>query len=110
MNDMMIDEATVDVSIPFSLPTLIERVVENKFDQPVESCSHCLSHSGIVNAPVEFVSVSDQSGKEFGSVLLPVSRFPVRPAMASAQIWLPGQHAPPDRGVPRYILMNVFLI
>ena len=110
MNDMMIDEATVDVSIPFSLPTLIERVVENKFDQPVESCSHCLSHSGIVNAPVSFVSVSDQSGKEFGSVLLPVSRFPVRPAMASAQIWLPGQHAPPDRGVPRYILMNVFLI
>jgi hypothetical protein len=110
MNDMMIDEATVDVSIPFSRPALCEEGVENKFDQSVESCSHCLSHSGIVNAPVSFVSVSDQSGKEFGAVLLPVSRFPVRPAMASAQIWLPGQHAPPDRGVPRHILISVFLI
>lgn len=109
-NEMMIDAVTVDMSIRFSPPALTEEAVANKFDQPVESCAHCLSHSGIANAPVLFVSVSDQSGNEIGSVLLPVPRFLLRPAIALAQIGLPREHAPPDSSAPRHILISVFLI
>ncbi len=109
MNDMVIDAAIVDMPIPFSPPAFAEEALANKFDQPVESCAHCLDHSGIVNARVSFVSVSDQSGKEMGSVLLPVLRFLLRPASAQAQIGLPREHAPPD-SAPRHILISVFLI
>jgi hypothetical protein len=110
VNDMVIDAATVDMFIPLSPPAFTEEAVTNKFDQPVGACPHCLGHSGIVNAPVSSVSVPDQSGKETGSVLLPVSRFPIRPAIALAQIGLPREHAPPGSGAPRYILISVFLI
>jgi hypothetical protein len=110
MNDMVIEAAAVDMSIPFSLPAFTEEAVANKFDQPVESCAHCLGHSSIVNVPVSFVSVLDQSGKEISSVLLPVSRFLIRPAIALAQIGLPREHAPPGTSAPRYILVSVFLI
>jgi len=109
-NDMKIDAATVDMFTPVFPPAFTEEAVTNKFDQPVGSCPHCLGHSGIVNAPVSSVSVPDQSGKETGSVLLPVSRFPIRPAIALAQIGLPREHAPPGSGAPRYILISVFLI
>ena len=105
-NEVIIDATTVDMSIP--LPAFGEEAVANKFDQPVESCTHCLNHSGIVNAPISFVRVSDQSGSEIGSVLLPVSRFLIRPA--TAQIGLPREHAPPGIGASRYILISVFLI
>ena len=110
MNEMIIDATTVDKSITISLPAFGEEAVANKFDQPVESCTHCLNHSGIVNAPVSFVSVADQSGKEIGSVLLPVSRFLIRLAIAPAQIGLPREHAPPGMRASRYILISVFLI
>ncbi len=109
-NDMKIDAVTVDMFIPVSPPAFTEEAVANKFDQPVESCAHCLGHSGIVNAPVSFVSVSDQSGKEIGSVLLAVPRFLIRPAIALAQIGLPREHAPPGSSAPRHILISVFLI
>jgi hypothetical protein len=110
VNDMVIDAATVDMSIPFPRLAFGEESRANRFDQPVESCAHCLGHSGDVSAPVSSVSVPDQSGKETGSVLLPVSRFPIRPAIALAQIGLPREHAPPGSGAPRYILISVFLI
>jgi hypothetical protein len=110
MDDKAIDGATVDMSITFSPTAFIEEAVANKSDQPVESCAHCLGHSGIVNAPVSFVSVSDQSGKKIVSVLMPVSRFLIRPAIALAQIGLPREHAPPDSSGPRHILISVFLI
>jgi hypothetical protein len=109
-NDMKIDAATVDMFIPVSPHAFTEEVVTNKFDQPVGSCPHCLGHSGIVNGPVSFVSVSDQSGKEIASVLLPVSTFLNRPAIALAQIGLPRKHAPPGSSAPRHILISVFLI
>jgi 3-oxoacyl-[acyl-carrier-protein] synthase III len=110
INDTTIDAATIDMSIPFSPPAFSEDVVANKFDQPIESCAHCFGHSGVANAPVSSVSVSDHSGKEIGSVLLPGSRFNVRPAIALAQIGLPREHAPPGSSTPRHILINVFLI
>src|SRR5712692_8815533 len=48
MNDMKIDAATVNVSIPFSAPHASDAAV-SKFDQPVEPCAHCVGHSGIAN-------------------------------------------------------------
>jgi hypothetical protein len=110
MNDMEIDAATVDLSILFSPPAFTEQTVANKLDQPVESCVHCLGHSGIANAPVSFVSGSNESGREIASVLSPVSKFLNRPAIAPAQIGLPEEHAPPGRSAPRHILISVFLI
>jgi hypothetical protein len=110
MNDMEIDAPTVDLSILFSPPAFTEQSVANKLAQPVESCAHCLGHSGIVNAPVSFVSGSNESGKEIESVLLSVSKFLNRPAIAPAQLGLPGKHAPPGSSAPRHILISVFLI
>ena len=110
VNDMMIDAATVDMFIPFSPPAFTEEAVANEFDQPVGSCAHCLGHSGIVNAPVSFVSVSDQSGKDVGSALLPVSSFLAPAAITVAQNGLPREHAPPGMSTPRHILISVFLI
>ena len=110
LNDTMIDLPTVDMSARFSPPALSEQPIANKVDQPVKSCAHCLGHSGILNAPLSFLSVSDPSGKEIGSVLLPVSRFLIRPATAPAEIGLPREHAPPGTSAPRYILISVFKI
>ena len=110
MNDMEIDAATVDLFIPFSQPAFTEQAVANKLDQPVESCAHCLGHSGIANAPVSFVGLSHHSGKEIGPVLLPVPGFLIRPAVAVAQILLPREHAPPGMSAPRHILISVFQI
>src|SRR5882724_1957881 len=55
MNDMAVDGAASDMGIQISFPALGEGVVENKVDQPVESCAHCVGHSGVANAPVPFV-------------------------------------------------------
>ena len=110
LNDVAIDATTVDMSVAFSPHVLNEGAAVRRFNQPVESCPHCLGHSGIVNAPVSFVRVSDPSGKEIGSVLLPVLRFLIRPAIAPAQIGLLREHAPPGTSAPRYILTGVFLI
>jgi hypothetical protein len=110
MIDMTIGAATVDVSTPLLQPAFSEPGVANKFDQPFESCAHCVSHSGVSNAPVSFVSVSGQSGKDVGPVLLPVSRFLVRPPLTLAQVGIPKEHAPPGTSAPRHILISVFLI
>ncbi len=102
MNDIM-------MFIPFSPPAFTEQAAENTFDQPVESCAHCLGHSALANATVPVVSA--QSGKEIGrSVLLPASGFHVRLAIALAQIGLPREHAPPASSGPRHILISVFQI
>jgi len=110
MNDMKIDAANVDVSTPLLPPAFSEPGVANKLDQPFESCAHCVGHSGVANAPVSFVSVSGQSGKDVGPVLLPVSRFLVRTPLTPAQVGIPREHAPPGTNAPRHILISVFLI
>ena len=99
----LIDDAT-------QLSNSEEFVATNKLELPVESCTHCMSHSGVPNAPISSVSVADQSNKDFGSVPLPVSKFLVRPSTTLAQIGLPREHAPPGTNAPRYILISVFLI
>ena len=82
----------------------------NKNEKPLETCTHCLSHSGIFNAPMSSVSVPDQSNKDLGSVPLPVLRFLVPAASTLPQIGPPRDHAPPGSSAPRYLLINVFLI
>jgi hypothetical protein len=114
MQDMVMDDAdfppvsSIDEAAQFSNSE--ELVPTNKLEAPVESCTHCMSHSGVPNAPISSVSVADRSNKDFGSVPLPVSRFLVRPSMTLARIGLPKEHAPPGGTAPRYILISVFLI
>jgi hypothetical protein len=110
MNDMTIGAATIDMSTTLLPPAFSEPGVANKFAQPFESCAHCMGHSGVANAPVSLVSVSGQSGKDVGPVLLPVSRFLVRPPLTLAQVGIPREHAPPGTSAPRHILISVFLI
>jgi hypothetical protein len=113
MHSMPVDDVAIDAtptSDSLSSTVISDEAPGNRFDQPVESCAHCMSHSSVPNAPVSFVSAPDQSKKDFGSVTSPVSSFLVRPAMTPAQIGLPREHAPPGMSTPRHILINVFLI
>ena len=110
VDDIAIGAATVDKSIPSSRLAFGDQAVANKLDQPVESCQHCLGHSGIVNAPMSSVSVPNRSNTDIGPVPLHVAGSHARPAMTLAQVGLPRDHAPPDGGAPRHILINVFLI
>jgi hypothetical protein len=87
-----------------------ELLPANLVEEPVGACPHCLSHSGVQNAPISSASAPDESNKHFAPIQLPVSRFVVRPAMTLAQIGLPSEHGPPGNGPPRHILLNVFLI
>jgi hypothetical protein len=113
MQDMVMNDADVP---PLSTIGAVqvsnseELTPTNKLELPIEACTHCMSHSGVRNAPISSLSVADQSNKDFGSVPLPVLRFLVRPPMTLAQIGLPGEHAPPGTSTPRHIIINVFLI
>lgn len=110
MNDTTRGATIADMSEPV-YPSVPNRDSGgNKFDQPSEACGHCVSHSGVANAPVSFVRGSGQSGKDIASVLSPVSRFLVRPPLTIAQVGLAREHAPPGTSVPRNILVSVFLI
>ncbi len=104
------DSAMKGMSARSYLRVADDDALANKVEKPVETCTHCLSHSGILNAPVSSASIPDQSNKDLGSVLLPVSRFLVLIATTLAQIGLQREHAPPSSSVPRHILINVFLI
>jgi hypothetical protein len=115
MPGMTMDDADVSPSTLASdespvASTSEELAPANKVELPVDACTHCMSHSGIQNAPVSSVSVPDQSNKNLGSVLLPVSRFLAKPAMTLTQVGLPREHAPPGSSAPRYVLISVFLI
>ena len=100
----------MDLMSTTSSPLVEDYAYAARVEQPVETCSHCLSHSGILNAPLSSVSVPDQSNRDLGSLLLPVSRFVVRPAVTVAQSGLPDEHAPPGNRAARHILISVFLI
>ena len=110
MSDMTMGAAIADISKPVYQPVPNRVSGANKFAQPSEACGHCVSHSGGANAPVSFVRVSGQSGKDVASVLSPVSRFLVRPPLTIAQVGLPGEHAPPGTSVPKNVLISIFLI
>jgi hypothetical protein len=111
MDDMpMEDTATVEVPNPFAPPVVDEEVLAGRFEQPVESCAHCMLHSGLSNGPTSFVTVANESRNAVDSVPLPVSSFlaPSRPTLN--QNGSPKEHAPPGTSAPRHILISVFLI
>jgi hypothetical protein len=110
MDHMATSGGGMDLTSTTSSPLTEDYAWAGKVEQPVETCGHCLSHSGILNAPLSSVSVPDQSNRDLGSVLLPVSRFVVRSAMTVAPSGLPGEHGPPGSSAARHILISVFLI
>jgi hypothetical protein len=79
-------------------------------EQPVAPCPHCLSHSGLPNAPVSSVNVPDESRKAVDSVPLPISSLLAAAPITVASNGLPREHAPPGTSAPRHILNSVFLI
>lgn len=79
-------------------------------EQLFETCAHCLSHSGILNGRASFLSAADQSSKDSGSVLLPVSKLFSASSITLLHTGLPMKHAPPGNRTPRHILISVFLI
>lgn len=115
MEGMMMDDADIPPS-SFTiddktlLSTSDELVPANKLVLPNDGCTHCMSHSGIQNAPVSSLSAPDQSNKDIGSARLPVSRLLAPTAMRLARIGLPKEHAPPGSRAPLHILISVFLI
>jgi hypothetical protein len=104
------DMTSADMSTPFLQPVVDEEAVAKAFEQSVELCAHCLIYSDPLNAPVPFVSIPDQSGKAVWSILLPVSRCLIRPAIALAQIGLARGNTPLGTRASRHILISVFLI
>lgn len=110
MDDAGVPPPSLAINEVPRLSTSEELVPVNSLELPIGACTHCMSHSGLQNAPISSVSVPDQSNRNIAAVPLPVSRFPARPAMTLAQIGLPREHAPPGNSAPRHILLNVFLI
>jgi hypothetical protein len=111
INDTGSDSSAMKIMPAMSyLPVAEDAALANKVEPPIETCTHCLSHSGVLNALVSSVSVPDQSHKDFGSLRLPLSKLLVRAATTLAQIGLPKEHAPPVSSAPRHILISVFLI
>ena len=108
--DDMDDTAAVEESNPFTPPVVDEEVLAGSFDRPVEVCWHCMSHSGILNAPASVVTVQDESRKTVDSVPLPVSSFLVPSLTTVTMNGSPREHAPPGTSAPRHLLINVFLI
>ena len=111
-DDMAMDEDSMPMhDMAETSPSRVtdDDALASKFEQPFETCTHCLSHSWILNAPLSSVSAADQSRKDLGSVSGPVSRFLVRSAIIASQSGLPREHAPPV-STPRHILISVFLI
>jgi hypothetical protein len=110
MDNMAIDDTgAVEESNPFT-PVVDEKVLAGSFDRPVEACWHCMSHSGILNAPASVVTGPDESRKTVDSVALPVSSFLVPSLTTVAMNGSPREHAPPGTSAPRHILISVFLI
>lgn len=111
MDDMAIDDtAAVEESNLLTPPAVDEEVLAGSFDRPVEACWHCMSHSGILNAPASVVTVQDESRNTVDSVPLPVSSFLASSLTAVKQNGSPREHSPPGTSAPRHILISVFLI
>ena len=111
MPDRGTDSSTMKGMFAMSyLPVADNESLANRIGQPMEPCPHCLSHSGILNAPISSLSLPDQSSKDLGLVPLLVSRLLVPATATLAQIGSPREHAPPGSSAPRHILINVFLI
>ncbi len=110
MDHVAMSGGDIDLMPATSSQLAEDYALAGRVEQPVETCSHCLSHSGILNAPLSSVSTPDQSNRDLCPILLPISRFRVRSAVTVAQNGLPDEHAPPGSSAARHILISVFLI
>ena len=111
MNNMAMDDTVAaEVPNPFAPPVVDEEVLASRFEQPVESCAHCMIHSGLSNGPASFVTAPDESRKAVDSVPLPVSSFLASSLTTVSRNGSPREHAPPGPRAPRHILISVFLI
>jgi hypothetical protein len=108
MDDMQMGSVTVETTWPASSLS-DETITLDKLDEPIGSCAHCLSHSGLANAPVSFVTGTDQSTQTVPCPA-PVPSFQLPSQVNRLNHGLPGQHAPPGASASRYLLINVFLI
>lgn len=84
------------------------RVGAEQFDQSGQSCTHCFNHSrpGEVLSAVAFTY---HPGKQLSFVPLSPVKHLAAPLVFS-HAHLPRDHAPPGTRLPRYLVMNVFLI
>jgi hypothetical protein len=111
MDGMVMDETpTNDLSAPFSTRSFYAATLNDPLQQPVQPCPHCLSHSGLLNAPVSSVKAPDESRKAVDTAPLPASTFLTPSVITVPSNGLPEEHAPPGTSAPRHILNNVFLI
>jgi hypothetical protein len=111
MDGMVMGEmVTEDMSTPPSTSNPSTGTLDNALQQPVEPCPHCLSHSGLPNAAVSSMSVTDESRKAVDSVPLAASTVFAPVPITVTSNGLPREHAPPATSAPRHILNSVFLI
>lgn len=110
MGDETLPSPSSETNEEFLPSTSEELAPANKLAPPIDACTHCMTHSGVQNAPVTSVSIPNQSNRYLGSVPLLVSGFLGRPSLSLAQIGLPREHAPPGGSAPRHILISIFQI
>jgi hypothetical protein len=110
MDGMVMSETSTDDTSGPSSSGNYARTLDDALEQPVESCPHCMSHSGFPNAPVSSVKAHDESRKAVNTEPLPASSFLALPVTTVASNGLPREHAPPGPSAPRHILNNVLLI
>jgi hypothetical protein len=77
--------------------------------QPMESCSHCMTHSQTVVVPVLLHQVDHKNDQAVAEAPAAIA-WPVTLAPACLQLISARPHAPPGPGNRRYILLSVFRI
>ena len=76
--------------------------------QPVETCSHCLSHSQL---PLGSITLHEtESAKQRADLTAPQLAQDTALVSLPRLIFDPREHAPPGDSSPRYLLINVFRI
>ena len=77
-------------------------------DQPIEACTHCVSHSQTTSGAVSFVGLDPSKGLvETDS---PPASTSIRWTLAFTNVIVPSEHGPPAPSSPRHLIINVFRI
>jgi len=76
---------------------------------PSQSCSHCISHSNLPGAPVNWRE-SQPSGRETNQTIAEDRGIFAPPVVGFVPAVLPVQGSPPGPQVAKYLLLNTFII
>jgi hypothetical protein len=87
-----------------------EPAAEAKFDQPLQSCSHCFSHSGLSGFPIASAAAGEPGSKETSFAPIPVARILFDALGTFGNRNVLSDHAPPGSRLPRFLLIHVLLI